>query len=411
MEQKMLKLEEWMDIRDLHRQGCSIRQIARLTGHTPRTVRRKLAEQTPQPFAAPPRLSDLDPYKSYLEERFREFSLSAVRLLEEIRPMGYGGSIYPVRRFLNNLRPAVLAARKATVRFETPPGQQAQADWAYCGRFEDATGKTIPIYCFVYVLGFSRVLFVRFTTSMDLPTLIACHQRAFEYLGGWPREILYDNMKQVKLAPSEWNPLFVDFAGHYGFTPKTHRIRRPRTKGKVERMVQYVRDNFLNGRAFADLDDLNAQGLAWLETTANIRLHATTGRRPVDLLGQEGLTPFAAIKPYTLYPARTAKVSAESFVTIGSSRYSVPPSHVGQTVIVVVEEQTVLVRSGGLIVAEHRKADRTGSCVAAKEHIEALWKLSTASQEASLPHWQMTFSQDVAATPLSQYDQIAEVAA
>nr|ACX33972.1 IstA transposase IS21 family protein [uncultured bacterium RM44] len=396
-----------MDVKDLHRQGYSIRQIARITGHTRNTVKRKLSETFPEPFSAPARSSHLDPYKAYLEGRFRECGLSGVRLLDEIRPMGYTGSVDIVRRFINTLRPSQVAVQKATVRFETPPGQQGQADWAYCGRFPDRTGTMVPIYAFVFVLGFSRMLFIRFTTSMDVPALIDCHQRAFNYLGGWPREILYDNMKQVKLGPNEWNPLLLDFANHYGLTPKTHRIRRPRTKGKVERMVFYVKDNFLNGRSFANLDDLNAQGLHWLDSTANARVHATTQEKPADLLGQEGLTPVLSITPYKLYPTRLAKVSAESFVRIGGSRYSVPPSYVGQTVTVTLRERRIVIRSGNLIVFEHDKADQPGACVAAKEHLAELWKLSLASSEGPAPHWQMTFRQDVAATPLSQYEAAA----
>jgi len=396
-----------MDIKDLYRQGYSIRKIVEITGHSRNTIRRKLKEKTPQSFALGSRRSNLDPYKDYVTQRFEECGLSGVRLLEEIKPMGYTGSVDVVCRFLQTLRSQSAASAKSTVRFETPPGQQAQADWAYCGRFMDSSGNTVPIYAFVFVLGFSRMLYVRFTTSMDVSSLIACHQRAFEHLGGWPREILYDNMKQVKLGPSEWNPLFIDFANHYGFTPKTCRIRRPRTKGKVERMVFYVKDNFLNGRSFADMDDLNAQAIHWLDNTANVRVHATTGCKPADLLTQEGLTPIQTVKAYKVYPIRATDVGAEGFVRIGGSRYSVPPSYVGKAVTVTLRERRVVVRSGDLIIAEHDEADRPGSCVAAKEHLAELWKLSLASADGPLPNWQMSFRQDVAATPLKQYEEVS----
>src|SRR5205814_3487207 len=127
-----------------------------------------------------------------------EYQLSSTRLLEEIRPMGYVGSVDVLRRFLKALRAEGRAQAKATVRFETPPGHQAQVDWAYCGSFPDSRGEPVKIYAFVMVLGFSRMLYVEFTTAMDLSTLLACHQQAFEFFGGWPRELLYDNMAQVK---------------------------------------------------------------------------------------------------------------------------------------------------------------------------------------------------------------------
>jgi len=201
--------------------------------------------------------------------------------------MGYTGSIATVRRFLRTLEPARQQAQRLTVRFETPPGQQAQADWAYAGRLQATDGTWFPVYIFVMVLGFSRMTYVEFTRSMRLDELIACHQRAFAYFGGWPREILYDNMKQIRLGPGHLTPAFVDFANHHGFAIRTHRPRRARTRGKVERAVRYVKNNFLSGRSFADLCDLNAQGQHWMAHTANCRLHATTGRVPFELWPQE----------------------------------------------------------------------------------------------------------------------------
>jgi len=272
-----------MDIRSLHHEGHSIKAIARYTGRSRNTVRRVLREAAPTPFQKTERHSCLDPFKAYLRERWESCGLSAVRLLPEIQAMGYTSSISTLRRFVHSLKPERERLRKVTVRFETPPGKQAQADWAYCGRFPDPAGHVFPVYLFLMVLSFSRMLYVEFTSSMKLPALLRCHQNAFQFCGGWTQEILYDNMKQVRLTPTELNPQFVDFARHYGFAIKTHRIRRPRTKGKVERMVHYVKDAFLDGRSFTDLDDLNTQAQHWLAHTANARIHATTAVRPLDL--------------------------------------------------------------------------------------------------------------------------------
>jgi transposase len=265
----VLKVEEWMDIKALHKEGHSIRQIARMTSFSRNTVRRVLREAGPSGFDTPDKPSRLDPFKAYVKDRFENCGLSAVRLLEEIRPMGFGGSIWTLRRYLGELKPAQERLARVSVRFETPPGKQAQADWAYCGRFPDQAGHLIAVYAFVMVLGFSRMLYAEFTSSMKLTWLMRCHQNAFDFFGGWPREVLYDNMKQVRLGPSELNPLFLDFARHYDIAIKTHRVRRPRTKGKVERMVHYVKDGFLNGRTFADFSDLNAQARHWLAHVAN----------------------------------------------------------------------------------------------------------------------------------------------
>lgn len=401
----MLKVEAWMDVKLLSQQGHSIRAIARVTGYSRNTIRRVLRQKAPEPFHVPKRPSKLEDFKPYVEKRYQECALSCVRLLEEIRPMGYVGSIVTLRRYVQRLKPQRQALKKLTVRFETPPGEQAQADWAYCGRFTNPVGKLLSVYLFVIVLSFSRTLYIRFTSSMDLKTLIECHLKAFEFFGGWPRSVLYDNMKQVKLEPGKFHPLFLDFANYYGLAIKTHAVRRPRTKGKVERMVDYVKDSFLNGRSFVDLDDLNTQGLHWLEHTANVREHATTGARPIDLLSKEGLTVWSALAPYRLSLKQTRTVMSEGYVRLDRSRYSVPPENVGRTVIVEQGEQKVTIRLGDLILAEHARAPKAGSFMAKPEHIEALWKLSLNRPAPKSPHFELTFDDQVARADLSRYEE------
>lgn len=391
-----------MNIKDLQRQGLSQRQIAQITGHSRNTIAKQLSQATPKPFVKTPRKSRIDPFKPYLTERYRTYGLSAVRLLEEIRPQGYTGSINLVQRFLKTFKDEQVNKAKMTVRFETAPGQQAQADWAEVGRFED--GK---IYAFVMVLSFSRMLFVTFTRSMALTELVACHQEAFAYFGGIPSAVLYDNMAQVRKPGSgELNPLMADFAAHYGFAVKTHRPYRPRTKGKVERMVDYLKDNFLNGRTFAGLDDLAAQGRCWLEQ-ANGRIHATTGEKPAHLLARESLTAFGAALPYVLAQRHERKVDVEGFVRLERSRYSVPPHYVGKKVIVVQRDQQVEVRLGDLIIAEHHAAPTSGACVAKKEHVEAMWRESLTRTTTPVPKVQFTDAETVLVRPLSLYEEVA----
>jgi len=403
----VLKLEEWMDIRSLHKEGHSIKAIARMTGRSRNTIRRVLREAGFIAFRKPQRHSCLDSYKEYVRNRYEECALSAVRLLPEIQAMGYSGSLATVRRYLHSLKPEQERLRKLTVRFETPPGKQAQADWAYCGRFPTPDGRLLPVYVFVLVLGFSRMLYVEFTSSMKLPMLLRCHQNAFDFLGGWPREILYDNMKQVRLSSSELHPWFVDFAAHYGFAIKTHRVRRPRTKGKVERMVHYVKNAFLNGRSFADLADLNAQARHWLAHTANCRVHSTTKQRPVDLWKQEQLTILDSAARYPLCEFVSRKAGFDGFVRFARSRYSLPPEYAGQTVLIGQQEQRIVIRSRDLIVAEHRPAQKAGETVADPAHVAALWKLSLHQAKTPPPRWQLTFDQQVEATPLAAYQEAA----
>lgn len=114
----MFKTEQWMDIQLLHKQGHSIREIARQTGYARNTVRRLLRGQEAPVYQTPRRRSGIDDFKDYLTERFTASGLSAVRLLEELRPMGFTGSLHMVRRFLATLRPQRQALARATLRYD-----------------------------------------------------------------------------------------------------------------------------------------------------------------------------------------------------------------------------------------------------------------------------------------------------
>ena len=408
MTQEMLNQDQHMDIKLLHRQGHSIRDIARMSGHSRNTVRKVLAAKSPPVFKTPKRASKLDPFKDYLKKRIDECNLSGVRLLEEIRAMGYEGGHTILKTYLRTLRPPTTS--KLTVRFETPPGEQAQCDWGYCGRYRDASGQLQSIYAFVWVLGFSRFMYVCFTTRMHLKSLVRCHRQAFDYCGGWPRSILYDNMKQVRLDAKSWNPHFMDFADHYGIVAKTHRPYRPRTKGKVERMVRYVKDNLLNGRSFADLEDLNAQALIWLEQTANCRVHQTTGQKPCDLLEREQLTACHTIAPYRWVERERRVVNSEALVLYQKSHYSVPAMAVGQSVMVEGRGQTISICLGDTIIAEHPRAEQPGQRVEQKPHVQERWDRvmeEAAKSPPPAPRWIIGASHEVQTRHLNVYEEIA----
>jgi len=128
----MLRMEEWMELQVLAKQGKSVRGIARQTGMSRHTVQEGLGlgagEVAQRQHAS--RGSALDPYKAYLGDRYRQTGLSAVRLYGEVQVQGYRGGVDVVRRYVRTLAPQRAALRKATVRYETAPGEQGQADWA-----------------------------------------------------------------------------------------------------------------------------------------------------------------------------------------------------------------------------------------------------------------------------------------
>jgi transposase len=300
----VIKLEEWVDIVSLHRQGLSIRAISRRLGVSRNTVRAALRRPGPPvraPQSRPP--SKLEPYKDYLLARLVEFpELSVEALFEEITALGYSGGRSILKEFTLPYR---IRRKEPVVRFETPHGHQAQVDWAHLGTHVLA-GRPTPLYLFVMILSFSRALHAEVTTSMDLTTFLDCHVRAFEAFGGMPREILYDNARTVVTSRTKAGPVFhpalLDLAGRYGFAPRVCRPYRARTKGKVERSIGYLKDRFFCGRTFTSLADLDHQLEAWLAGVANQRVHTTTGERPAERLLREGLVPLERARPWTAQP-------------------------------------------------------------------------------------------------------------
>lgn len=268
-------------------QGLTLTAIAERVGCDRRTIRRWIAvgdvDRDPAAVAYGPRAAvptKLDPYKPLIRERLTTYpELTAVRLFDEVRAAGYTGSLTQLKVFVRQVRPH--PAPEPLVRFETPPGHQAQVDFA---RFPLPWGVRWGLFV---VLGYSRLLWVQFYARQTLRILMTGLETAFAYVGGVPAELLFDQLKAVILEDRRpaggrvlENPEFLRFAAHWGFRIRACRPYRAQTKGKVERPVRYVRQSFLYGRCFAGDADLNAQALQWLDAVANVRVHATTEESP-----------------------------------------------------------------------------------------------------------------------------------
>lgn len=291
----MLSQEASMEIRILAKQGLGIKEIARRTGLSRNTVRKYLREPeappryAPRP-AKPGKLSEFEHYIGLRQKNAAPDWIPAAVLFREIQAKGYTGSERLLRQYVSQLKPA--ASVEPVVRFETDPGHQMQVDWAVFRR-----GKN-RLSAFVAVLGSSRMSFVRFVQDEQFETLTQCHEAAFDYFGGVPRQVLYDNMKTVVLTRDAYGPHqhrfhsgLWDFAKHHGFLPRLCAPYRAQTKGKVERFIHYLRHSFyvphasLLKQAGLDVDVLgvNEAVQRWLLTTANCREHRELQARPVDL--------------------------------------------------------------------------------------------------------------------------------
>jgi transposase len=374
----MIVKEDWMLIRGLAnkvKQGLSVSEIARQTGHDRKTIRKYLATAQKPQYQSAGRVSKLAPYKSYIERRLKEVpEISNRRLLREIREQGYIGS----RSILGDfIKPFRMARRQlAVLRFETMPGEQAQVDWSSFGTIEYADLKQ-RLYCFSMVLGFSRTIYIEWTVSQDIFTWLRCHQNAFSYFGGYTRMLLYDNLKTVVLARTgghiQWNPKFMDFAGFYGFEPKLCRPYRAQTKGKVERPFQYIRQDFFVGAQFSDLDDLNRQSRLWLDKVANARVHGTTKEIPLDRLKKENLSPLANRSYDTAYSG-SRKASSDGFISYQGNRYSVPYQYSRRNLSVKADQEKIQIYATGQVepVATHTLFKGKGKDISEPAHTTGL---------------------------------------
>lgn len=328
----MVKLRLIVMIHDLRRQGLSISAISRKTGLNRKTVRKYLDAGLEAPAYGPraPRPRKLEPYEDYLCERMNACAdLSARRLYRELRELGYDGGYSTVTEFLRGVRP--IRSVPFERRFETAPGRQAQMDFAeFTVTFDDAPAVSRRVSLFLIVLGHSRWLWGRFCTNQRLDTVLRCHVSAFEACGGAPVEVLYDRMKTAVLGEREdgtvvYNPSLVALLRHYGSAPRACRAYRAKTKGKVERPIRYIRQDFFLDRSFRNLEDLNAQFDTWREDIANERVHGTTGRVVSASFAEEKprLHPLP-LHPYDAVLTVERRVSHEGLVSVGGNLYSVP---------------------------------------------------------------------------------------
>lgn len=300
------------------RRGEGVRSIARQLGCSRNTVRRYLREEAARrygPRAA--RVCKLDDYKSYLRERVEQARprwIPATVLVREIRERGYHGGISQLKAWLAPLKKR---EPEPVVRFETPPGKQMQADFTTVRRGRD------PLLALVATMGYSRATFVKFTTGEDAATLCASLREAFDYFGGVPEHVLFDNTKAVVIERDaygeglhRWNDELRGLAEACGFTPRLCRPYRAKTKGKVERFNAYLKGSFVVPLAATieaaglklDAGVANVHVRRWLDEVANTRVHATTKAVPAVRLAEERavMLPAPALKAAPAIPQRVA---------------------------------------------------------------------------------------------------------
>jgi len=401
-----------MDIRNDRQKGLSYKEIGKKYHMDQRTAKKYAESETKPVYSlSGPKSSKLDPYRRQIEQWLEEAPYSARRIYEKLVEQGFEGKYSIVKAIVHDLKKE--QDEKATVRFETMPGLQGQVDWAF---FEDhlvpEDGRMKKLYCFLMILGYSRMRYIEFVTDMSTSTLIRCHQNAFRYFGGYPQEILYDNMKQVvvkrllKQEDSTLNSQFEDFSGFHGFKPVLCRPYRGQTKGKVERTVQYVRRDFMVGIKYNSLNDLNGQAVNWCNKV-NGKVHATTNRVPFDLLRKEDLSPVK--REYIMDKINLRRVQKDCLISFAGSQYSVPSEYVGKDVAVVALDNVLAAYHNGRQIATHKLSYQSRDMVVNPHHYRRLTVKQSFDTENTLFEEDNIIDFPVQRINLSVYDELLEV--
>ena len=255
------------EIYEMKGAGRSVRGIARELGIARNTVRRYLnspAAMRPKPRRQ--RSSKLDAYVAYVDRRLGEGLDNCVVLHRELRERGYDGGYSILKAYVS---PRRHRQPRATMRFETEPGEQAQVDWgsfSYVG----ADGRKHRLWAFVMVLGWSRAISVEFVRRADVASFMQCHVNAFEYFGGVPRRCLYDNAKVVVLGRDadgrpEWNRRMLDLSLRIGFELRVCQPYRAQTKGS----------NCVGSQAIWGFQGVPCRSMA-LRTVSSLCIHAVS---------------------------------------------------------------------------------------------------------------------------------------
>ena len=260
------------------------------------------------------------------------------------------------------------------------------------------------------ILGNSRTKYVEFTKRCDFYSLLRCIANALEYFDGIPQIVLTDRMKTVidgsEAGKPLWNKRFENFAADMGFIPKVCRPRRPQTKGKVERLVDYVKDNFLPGRQFRDVDDLNLQALAWCRKVDS-KIHGTTGEIPLAALKNEPLLSLPSKAVRDRYRWETRKVMRDGLVSFDGAKYGVPWQYSGREVRVRISGDEFEAYDGEVRIAHHKVVYTSGRIVWLKGQYEGLAERNGIASPFSYARQIDTLTVEV--RPLAIYDKIAGV--
>ena len=356
---------EWAQVRTLAADGVSQREIARRLGINARTVKRLVEADEPPRYARSPAGSILDPLEPVIRKLLDEVpDLKAPRLTELLRDdFGYTGSVDLVRKRLAQMRPRPV--ERAAQRTGYRPGQVMQVDWAEMPTRPKLCGRERRVYALICSLPFSGAATAHFSFDMTIESFLEGHVRAFEWLGGVPREMVYDNLRSAVARRDgdlvTWNPRFVQLRGHYAFHATACTPATPREKGSVEGSVRYHKTGFWPARRFSSLAELDDVYADWRERIALPRRHATGRFVVAERLAVER-EALRAPPPMAFDAAgrRSTRVPVDGYLKHAASFYRAPTGLVHQRVELRWDRDRVWIEHRGEVVARYPRSYLAG---------------------------------------------------
>jgi transposase len=385
----------------MYDKGVSKKQIARELKMSKNTVKRLLALAEEPVYRRERSPTKVDDYKDIIRLWYLdgEYDFIGTRIFNELVKIGYTGSINPVYRYLQTLdNEKGYLSKKATVRFETPPGDQAQFDWAEY--MMDIGGERIKIYCFTMVLSYSRKKAAICSKAVTGLCIYEAIQDLFKALGGITRELVIDNPKALvtshkKDEEVEYNTSALKLFMHLKTDPNACEPFRARTKGKVEKPNQYIEEQFVKGSHFEDMNELNDSLGKFMETW-NRKVHGTTRRTPEEMFEEEKTTLLPVPPKLVLdIGIQQRKVSPDSHVTVGTNRYSVPVAYVDRQVKVrtvygyrleIYDSEMNLIRTWGISEGRHERSYNNNDYRAIASRVPSSIPEIQRVFEATFPH-------------------------
>lgn len=355
----------------------SIRDIARIMGVDRKTVKRIIKrKQVMLERQRAARTSLLEPYREHIREMLiKDPTMAASTMLHRLREIGYMGGITILRDYVAAQKSKSPKVREAFLRLEFAPGECAQVDW---GEFGNVFHDGVKMHCFVMVLCYSRMMYLEFTRSERFEDFVRCHENAFNFFGGVPKECWYDNLATAVTdrygGVVRFNPRFFAYMGHHGIEPHACNPARGNEKGRVENAIKFIRSHFWSGRSFKNFEDLCIQTILWRDQYLNLREHRVTRRIVKNLFLTEEkpvLRPINDLK-FETDEVITKVITPDFHFIFETNRYSVPWTLVGIAVTIRINEKSINIFYHERPVAGHERSYLKNKVFTNQKHQEGL---------------------------------------